>query len=56
MVNRQRHEAESLHAIQKLNWEWELKDLNMCEANATPTIDETHVPAIPVTDDFDLLP
>lgn len=56
MLLRHHHEAESLHAVQKMNWEWKLKELNMCDKKSTPKIDELHVPEVHVSDDFDLLP
>lgn len=55
MVLRHHNEAESLHAVQKMDWEWKLKELCMVEANSRPTIDELHVPMVQVAD-FDLLP
>ncbi|XP_076263069.1 uncharacterized protein LOC143198034 isoform X3 [Rhynchophorus ferrugineus] len=56
MLLRHHHEAESLHAVQKMNWEWKLKELNLCDKKTTPKIDELHVPEVHVSDDFDLLP
>ncbi|KAK5642897.1 hypothetical protein RI129_009064 [Pyrocoelia pectoralis] len=56
MLLRHHNEAESLHAVQKMDWEWKLKELNLCDAKTTPTIDELHVPMVHVSDDFDLLP
>ncbi|CAH1123395.1 unnamed protein product [Ceutorhynchus assimilis] len=56
MLLRHHHEAESLHAVQKMNWEWKLKELNLCDKKSTPKIDELHVPEVHVSDDFDLLP
>ncbi|CAH1110351.1 unnamed protein product [Psylliodes chrysocephalus] len=56
MLLRHHNEAESLHAVQKMDWEWKLKELNLCDRKSTPKIDETHVPMVHVSDDFDLLP
>ncbi|XP_044734202.1 ankyrin repeat domain-containing protein 12 isoform X2 [Chrysoperla carnea] len=56
MLLRHHNEAESLHAVQRMDWEWKLKELSLCEYNATPQIDELHVPMVHVSDDFDLLP
>ncbi|XP_018562141.1 ankyrin repeat domain-containing protein 11 [Anoplophora glabripennis] len=56
MLLRHHNEAESLHAVQKMNWEWKMKELNLCDRKTTPKIDETHVPMVHVSDDFDLLP
>lgn len=56
MLLRHHNEAESLHAVQKMDWEWKMKELNLCDKKSTPTIDEYHVPMVNVSDDFDLLP
>lgn len=56
MVKRHHMEAESLHAIQSMSWEWKLKELGLCEYKTTPHIDMAHVPMVHVSDDFDLLP
>lgn len=56
MLLRHHNEAESLHAVQKMDWEWKMKELNFCDRKITPKIDETHVPMVHVSDDFDLLP
>lgn len=56
MLLRHHNEAESLHAVQKMDWEWKLKELGLCEPKATPPIEENHVPMVMVSDDFDLLP
>ncbi|XP_030761203.1 ankyrin repeat domain-containing protein 12 isoform X4 [Sitophilus oryzae] len=56
MLLRHHHEAESLHAVQKMNWEWKLKELSLCDKKSTPKIDKVHVPEVHVSDDFNLLP
>ncbi|XP_076181525.1 uncharacterized protein LOC143153820 isoform X2 [Ptiloglossa arizonensis] len=56
MLLRHHNEAESLHAVQKMDWEWKLKEVGLCEFKATPQIEEMHVPMVHVSDDFDLLP
>ncbi|KAJ8920823.1 hypothetical protein NQ315_015613 [Exocentrus adspersus] len=56
MLLRHHNEAESLHAVQKMNWEWKMKELNLCDRKTTPKIEEAHVPMVHVSDDFDLLP
>ncbi|XP_053400907.1 ankyrin repeat domain-containing protein 12-like isoform X2 [Mercenaria mercenaria] len=56
LILRQKQEADSLYAYQRLEWEWRLKELSMCERNVTPEIDELHVPLVTVQDNFDLLP
>ncbi|KAI4485359.1 hypothetical protein M0804_006864 [Polistes exclamans] len=56
MLLRHHTEADSLHAIQKMDWEWKLKEVGLCEFKATPQIEDIHVPMVHVSDDFDLLP
>lgn len=56
MLLRHHNEAESLHAVQKMDWEWKLKENSLCEWKAKAEIDDTHVPEVYVSDDFDLLP
>ncbi|CAI6374721.1 unnamed protein product [Macrosiphum euphorbiae] len=56
MLLRHHNEAESLHAVQKMDWGWKLKELRLCTYSSEPNIDETHVPIVQVSDDFDLLP
>ncbi|KAK7069322.1 ankyrin repeat [Halocaridina rubra] len=56
MVLRHHNEAESLHAVQRMDWEWKLKELGECDANSQPHIEDAHVPMVQVSEDFDLLP
>ncbi|XP_067140114.1 LOW QUALITY PROTEIN: ankyrin repeat domain-containing protein 12 [Centruroides vittatus] len=56
MLLRHHNEAESLHAVQKLDWEWKLKELGLCDVKTIPAIDDIYVPIVHVSDDFDLLP
>ncbi|XP_035232790.1 ankyrin repeat domain-containing protein 12-like [Stegodyphus dumicola] len=56
MLLRHHNEAESLHAVQKLDWEWKMKELAMCDMKTSPVIDDIFVPMVHVSDDFDLLP
>uniref|UniRef100_A0A7G3B1E7 Uncharacterized protein n=1 Tax=Lutzomyia longipalpis TaxID=7200 RepID=A0A7G3B1E7_LUTLO len=56
MLLRHHNEAESLHAVQKMEWESKMKELSLCEFNAKPAIEDLHVPMVHVSDDFDLLP
>ena len=53
---RHHHEAESLHAVQKLEWEWRLKEFKLLDHRSVPQISPLHVPLVQVNDDFDLLP
>jgi len=52
LILRQRQEAEVLHAVQKLDWEWKLKEMGVCDNHSTPNIDEVNVPFVIVTDDL----
>lgn len=54
-ILRQRRESESLLAIQKLDWEWKMKELLLCDFKTTPLIDRKLIPSVDVCDDFDLL-
>lgn len=56
MLLRHHNEAESLHAVQKLDWEWKMKELAMCDMKTSPVIDDIFVPMVHVSDDFELLP
>ncbi|UYV80211.1 ANKRD12 [Cordylochernes scorpioides] len=56
MQLRQQNEAESLQAVQKLDWEWKLKEHGLCEPKTNPVIEDFHVPMVIVSTDFELLP
>ncbi|XP_059149695.1 ankyrin repeat domain-containing protein 11-like isoform X2 [Physella acuta] len=56
LLMRHHHEAESLYAVQKLDWEWKMKECGLCDHKNTPVIDELHVPMVAVSDEFELLP
>lgn len=56
MIMRHHNEAESLHAVQKMSWEWKMKELSLCEYKTKPVIENDFVPIVSVNDDFDLLP
>ncbi|XP_046575490.1 ankyrin repeat domain-containing protein 11-like [Haliotis rubra] len=56
LLMRHHHEAESLFAVQKMDWEWRLKACGLCDYNTTPVIDDLHVPMVHVNDEFELLP
>ena len=55
-IMRQRRESESLMAIQKLDWEWKMKDIGLCDFKATPCIEKSFIPVVEVPFDFELLP
>lgn len=48
MLVRHRNEAESLHAVQKLEWEWKTKEIGACDVRTTPIIDSTLVPKLDI--------
>lgn len=56
MLLRHHNEAESLHAVQLMDWETALKKYELSDLNAQTTEDTDHVPIVHVSDDFDLLP
>lgn len=56
MVLRHHNEAESLHAVQLMDWETALKKNELCDLNSQLIVENDHVPIVHVSDDFDLLP
>lgn len=48
MLIRHRNEAESLHAVQKLEWEWKTKEIGVCDVRTTPVIDNSFVPKLTI--------
>lgn len=54
MLLRHRKESDSLLAMQRLEWEWKLKEFGLCDLKTSPHIDETHVPKVNVVDNFEL--
>ena len=56
LVHRQQHEAESLQIIQRLDWEWKMKEIGSCDHRATPVIDATSVPIVAVQIGFPPMP
>jgi len=56
MVLRHHNEAESLNAVQKMDWEWKLQAINRdVITKMKPTTDDLHVPMVQVNEDFDQL-
>jgi len=53
MVLRHHNEAESLNAVQRMDWEWKLGEIP--GAKNRPCPDDLHVPMVQVSDDFDQL-
>lgn len=57
MVLRHHNEAESLNAVQKMDWEWKLGELSGDVAagdNISLKVDDVYIPMVHVSDDFDL--
>ena len=58
MVLRHHNEAESWNAVQKMDWEWKLKELSGSNpahhSDLLTPIDDLHIPMVHVSDDFDL--
>ncbi|XP_030831008.1 ankyrin repeat domain-containing protein 12 isoform X2 [Strongylocentrotus purpuratus] len=56
LLQRHQHEAASLYAIQKLEWELKLQELKQWDFKSPPPVHSSHVPIVEVNRDFDLLP
>ncbi|XP_018791163.1 PREDICTED: ankyrin repeat domain-containing protein 12 [Bactrocera latifrons] len=56
MVLRHHNEAESLHAVQMMDWDIALKKHKLWDYKCETAVDKDHVPIVHVSDDFDLLP
>jgi hypothetical protein len=58
MVLRHHNEAESLNAVQKMDWEWKVNEILGGNApgndGGLPQMDDLHIPMVHVSDDFDL--
>lgn len=53
MVLRHHNEAESLNAVQKLDWEWKVAELNEGENDLlNSSVDDLYIPMVRVSDDF----
>ena len=58
MVLRHHNEAESLNAVQKMDWEWKLSELTETESdtesllNSSNASDDLYIPMVRVSDDF----
>jgi len=62
---RRHHEADVLHAVQRLNWEWKAREVGSTGVRdqttdtstaAAATDIDAHVPSIPVDDELVLVP
>lgn len=56
MILRQHNEAESLHAIQVMDWNIALKRNKLYDYIFEASLDKAHVPIVYVGEDFDILP
>ncbi|XP_033625773.1 ankyrin repeat domain-containing protein 11-like isoform X2 [Asterias rubens] len=56
LLQRHQHEAASLYAIQKLEWELKLQELKLWDPKNRPQVPSCHVPMVEVDRDLDLLP
>ena len=55
MVLRHHNEAESLNAVQKMDWEWKVSEMDENELkNTSKQMDDLHIPMVRVSDDFAL--
>ena len=58
MVLRHHNEAESLNAVQKMDWEWKVNEItggtSGAGENSVPLMDDLHIPMVHVSDDFDM--
>ena len=57
MVLRHHNEAESLNAVQKMDWEWKINEISNGNGpgnDGLPQVDDLHIPMVHVSDDFDL--
>nr|CAB3221735.1 ankyrin repeat domain-containing protein 11 [Phallusia mammillata] len=57
LLTRQKHEGETMYAMQKTEWILKLQELDHSQKGTTLTeINDLHVPLVNIADDFDLLP
>lgn len=60
MVLRHHNEAESLNAVQKMDWEWKVNEITgtagttVVVDQSLPCMDDLHIPMVHVSDDFDM--
>lgn len=58
LLMRQQHEAAALNAVQRLEWQLKLQELDPATYKSTSIfeIPEFYIPLVEVNDDFDLTP
>lgn len=56
MVLRHHNEAESLNAVQKMDWEWKISEISGIPSSTEgiPQVDDLYIPMVRVSDDFAL--
>lgn len=55
MVLRHHNEAESLNAVQKMDWEWKVNEITGATGGVgVPLMDDLRIPMVHVSDDFDM--
>ncbi len=55
MVLRHHNEAESLNAVQKMDWEWKVNEITGgTGGESVPQMDDLHIPMVNVSEDFDM--
>ena len=55
MVLRHHNEAESLNAVQKMDWEWKVNEITGgTGAEGVLKVDDLHIPMVHVSDESDL--
>merc|ERR1711884_295960 len=54
MVLRHHNEAESLNAVQKMDWEWKVSEITGVSGEGVIKVDDLHIPMVHVSDESDL--
>ena len=54
MVLRHHNEAESLNAVQKMDWEWKVNEITGVSGEGVIKVDDLHIPMVHVSDESDL--
>ena len=56
LIKRQLHESDSLHAVQLMDWQSKLKQVNNSNKLIVLNSDDLHVPIVTVNSKFELTP
>ena len=54
MVLRHHNEAESLLAVQKMDWEWKMEEISGGREGTNRPIDDLYIPMVHVSEEFEL--